>query len=349
VETLTKREKREPAVLLVSVFIVAACALTYELLIGTVSSYYLGSSVLHFSLTIGLFMFFLGVGAFLSKFISNLELEAFINFESMLGVCGGLSVALLQASFCYTEHYYLVALMLTGAIGVLCGFEIPLLTRLLYRYQGLKSTIAHALSFDYVGGLAASIVFPLVLLPNFGTLKTACLVGLVNLCVASLIIWEFRAVLRRPRRMAMLPLLGAAVTALIFMRAEALMSVFEQALYDDEVVFASQSPYQRIVLTQFRDDIRLYLNGDLQFSSQDEHRYHEPLVHYAMQLAHKPRRVLVLGGGDGLAAREVLHYPGLEQITRLNARDQRRRPLRYPRHAAARRRMEIRSRRFRRL
>lgn len=310
-----RRATREPAILLVSVFIVASCALTYELLIGTVSSYYLGSSVLHFSLTIGLFMFFLGVGAFLSKFISQNELAAFITTESLLGVCGGVSVGLLQASFSYTEHYYLVAFLLTGSIATLCGLEIPLLTRLLYRHHGLKSTIAHALSFDYVGGLVASILFPLVLLPNFGTLKTACLVGLVNLCVAGLMIWEFRAKLAHPLRMAIVPFLGALATIVILVRAERVMSVLEQALYDDEVVYASQSPYQRIVLTQFRDDVRLYLNGDLQFSSQDEYRYHEPLVHLPMQLARNPRRVLVLGGGDGLVTRELLRYPDIAEIT----------------------------------
>jgi spermidine synthase len=303
------------AILLVSLGMVAACAITYELLIGTVSSYYLGSSVLHFSLTIGLFMFFLGIGAFLSKFVSSGELEVFVWTELLLGFVGMGSVLVLQASFSLTDHYYLVALVLLGTIATLCGLEVPLLTRMIHRHQGLSATLAHALSIDYVGGLIGSVLFPIVLLPSFGTLKTGCLVGILNISIASLVVYHFRRVLRRISMLAILCAAGVVLGIFQFATAERLVSILEQAVYDDEIVYADQSAYQRIILTQHKDDLRLYLNGDLQFSSLDEHRYHEPLVHIPMQLAKQRGTVLLLGGGDGLAAREILSYPEVSSLT----------------------------------
>ncbi|RYZ86621.1 MAG: polyamine aminopropyltransferase, partial [Proteobacteria bacterium] len=62
------------------------------------------------------------------------------------------------------------------------------------------------------------------------------------------------------------------------------------------------------------DDFRLFLNGNLQFSSKDEYRYHEALVHVGLSSLKDPKRVLILGGGDGLAVREILKYPSIEEV-----------------------------------
>jgi spermidine synthase len=88
----------------------------------------------------------------------------------------------------------------------------------------------------------------------------------------------------------------------------------ERQLYEDPVVYSKRTPYQRLTLTRWRDDIRLYIDGNLQFSSVDEHRYHEALVHPALSIVARPRNVLVLGGGDGLALRELLKYATIERI-----------------------------------
>ena len=104
-------------------------------------------------------------------------------------------------------------------------------------------------------------------------------------------------------------LLGAA-TAL----AGRAVTHFENRIYQDEIIYAATSRYQRIVVTRWRADVRLYLDGHLQFSSVDEYRYHEALVHPAMQSAARRERVLILGGGDGLAAREVLRYPAVRSV-----------------------------------
>jgi spermidine synthase len=67
-------------------------------------------------------------------------------------------------------------------------------------------------------------------------------------------------------------------------------------------------------VTRWRNDVRLFIDGHLQFSSVDEHRYHEALVHPAAAASPGARRALILGGGDGMTAREVLKYPSIERV-----------------------------------
>ncbi|MCA9614366.1 MAG: polyamine aminopropyltransferase, partial [Myxococcales bacterium] len=116
-------------------------------------------------------------------------------------------------------------------------------------------------------------------------------------------------------RTRVLATLVAALLVYGFVRADELTTWTEQDLYDDPIVFATQSPYQRIVVTKHAERTSLFLNGNLQFSSLDEHRYHEALVHPVMASAARRERVLVLGGGDGLALREVFRYGEVREVT----------------------------------
>jgi spermidine synthase len=97
--------------------------------------------------------------------------------------------------------------------------------------------------------------------------------------------------------------------------ADRISSAADNSLYADEVIFSRNTRYQRIVLTRWKDDLRLFLNSHLQFSSRDEYRYHEALVHPGLAALPGARRVLVLGGGDGLAVREILKYPSVQNVT----------------------------------
>src|SRR3989441_5297525 len=97
--------------------------------------------------------------------------------------------------------------------------------------------------------------------------------------------------------------------------ARQITATAEDNIYADEIIFARDTHYQHLVLTRFKDDLRLFLNSHLQFSSRDEYRYHEALVHPGLAAVPAPRRVLILGGGDGLAVREILKYPLVESIT----------------------------------
>jgi spermidine synthase len=307
--------KREAGVLASAILITSLCAIVYELLISSLSAYLLGSSVLHFSLTIGLFMSFMGVGSYLSKFISVNLLDRFVLIENCIGLLGGLSAFLLYLSFSTTEYYYIAAFLLIAAISTCVGLEIPLVTRLLRESTNLKDALANILAVDYIGALAASILFPLVLLPYLGMMRTAFLVGVLNVSVAGFLAIEFKAKLPRYRQhlafsgIAALLLLGGCLYSF------RIVGFLEQYIYQDQVVYAEQSTYQRIILTKFRDDIRLFLDGNIQFSSMDEYRYHEALVHIPLSLARNREEVLLLGAGDGLAVREVLKYPDVQRVT----------------------------------
>ena len=310
-------------VLLAAVLVVATCGLLYELVVGTLSSYLFGNSALQFSLTIGGFMTAMGLGSLAARRVRGNALVWFVGVELGVAAVGGVAAAVLYAAYTYTSLYPVAMGAVVLAIGMLVGLEIPLVSRLLGRGQRLsagelKDTVAGVLAVDYLGALVAAVAFPLLLLPTLGVLRTSFLTGAVNLGVVVLCLWAFRAELRRRgrwRRLVAATALVAVPLAVGAVGAEWLAATFETKLYRDPVVYAEQSPYQRIVLTRSGGDLRMFLDGGLQFSLADEHRYHEALVHPAMALAARRERVLILGGGDGLAAREVLKWPGVRSVT----------------------------------
>ncbi|MHB0870654.1 MAG: polyamine aminopropyltransferase [Chloroflexota bacterium] len=304
-----------PLPLLFSVFVIAACAIVYELMIATISSYLLGDSIYQFSVTIGLFLTSMGMGSYLSRKVQRNLLLTFIAIELLIGAVGGLSTLLLYFTYGSARSIYQPTMYgVIGAIGILAGLEIPILTRILSEKYTLRVNIANVLSFDYLGGLLGSLAFPLLLLPYLGLIRTALVVGLLNVGVAALVLASAWRQLPGRRAVAMLM---AAILALLgtgLANSEPLWEQLEQQLYRDPIVYSAQTPYQHITITQWRDDLRLFLDGNLQFSSLDEYRYHEPLVHPAMAAGDRSE-VLVLGGGDGLAVREVLKYPDVKRVT----------------------------------
>jgi spermidine synthase len=307
--------RRQISLLLVSVWVISICGLVYELIIGTLSSYLLGSSVTHFSITIGAFLFAMGIGSYLSRFVQKDVLRVFLLVEILTGVCGGTAAALLMGVFAFTNYFYLAMFAAILLIGGCMGLEIPLLTRLVSERGPLKDHLANIFSVDYLGALIGSLLFPLVLLPVLGLMATAFATGLLNLAVAAAVIAVFRDRLPSWRSAAMLTGVAATLLFVGLLRASSLSSFFERNLYADRIIYTEQTPYQKIVMTRHKNDLRLFLDGSLQFSLLDEYRYHEALVHPAMTLAAAPRRVLILGGGDGLAVRQVLKHPGVQFIT----------------------------------
>jgi len=303
------------AVLLTSVLLIAACGLIYELVAGALASYLLGDSVTQFSTVIGTYLCAMGVGSWLSRHIGRGLVARFVTVELLVALVGGCSSAVLFLAFVYTGAFRLVLYTLVAVIGVLVGLEIPLLMRILRDRFTFKEVVANVLTFDYLGALGASILFPILLVPHLGLVRSALLFGLVNAAVALWSTLLFRRQLGAPRL-----LIGACVIVLGLLAAgmagaNRITSLAEENLYADEVVLARSSRYQRIVLTAWKNDLRLFLNGHLQFSSRDEYRYHEALVHPGLAAVPGARRVLILGGGDGLAAREVLRYSEVESVT----------------------------------
>lgn len=304
--------------LIVSVFVVASCGLAYELVMAALASYLLGDSILQFSSIIGLYLFAMGIGAHLTRYIKDEDtLTRFIEIELLVGLIGGLCALFLFTAFGFAAAPFrtlLYALVLI--VGTVVGMEIPLVMRVLNREDmDFKELVSRVLTFDYLGALAVSLLFPLLLAPKLGMARSALLFGLLNAGVAWYTARIFRHRLPAYRSLNLRACLVLLVLGAAFVYADRITFAAEQRYFGDPVVFESHSPYQRLAVTQYKDDIRLYINGNLQFSSRDEARYHEALVLPAMQMAARRDRVLILGGGDGLAAREVLKYPEVQQIT----------------------------------
>lgn len=304
-----------PVVLFLSVLLIAACGLIYELIAGTLASYLLGDSVLQFSTVIGTYLFAMGLGSAASRYLKDSLVARFVEIELMVGIVGGFSSSILFLAFAYTHSFGLVLYLQVIAVGLLVGLEIPLLMRILEGRFKFSDLISHVLTFDYLGALAASIAFPLWLVPKLGLVRAAILFGIINAAVALWSTFLFKDDLRsrftlRASAAFVLLLLFAGMFASNWIQSQA-----DDQLYADEVIFSRQTRYQRIVVTKWKDDLRLFLNQHLQFSSRDEYRYHEALVHPGLSSLPGAHRALVLGGGDGLAVRELLKYPNLQSIT----------------------------------
>lgn len=299
---------------LLAILLVAACGLVYELLITTAASYLLGNTVLQYSLGIGIFIGSMGIGSWFSKFVEAPIEAAFLKFQLALATLGALSTLVVHWAFWSSATPSLIVYLLIAVVGALTGFELPLLMRMLKEKAEFNRLIASALALDNIGCLIASLVFPLILLPHLGLIRTAMATGALNLAVVAFGLYYFDL---KPKIRLQLTLVTALLTILLgvgLWQATWIGDMMENRLYQDGIVYSDQSPYQKIVMTNHKRDLRLFLNGQLQFSSVDEHRYHESLVHPAFGLHRSPKRVLVLGAGDGLATREILRYPSVEEI-----------------------------------
>ncbi|MDP5181750.1 polyamine aminopropyltransferase [Blastococcus sp. BMG 814] len=315
---------RSRPLLLAAVAVCAACGLVYELVLLTLSASLVGGGITQTSLIVAGFVAALGAGALLVKPFLPHAATTFVAVEILLGVAGGLSAVTLYVSFSFYGTSTAVLLAATAVLGVLVGAEVPLLMTLLQTgrdgidAEGSGKVLADLNAADYAGALLGGLVWPFVLLPLAGQVRGAAITGLVNLVAAAVVCGLLlrRQMTPRARRTATGALLAAALLlGTLLVQARDIETTARQRLYADPVVAAERSTYQEIVLTERSGDLRLYLDGDLQFSSRDEHRYTESLVHPV--LARDPGRVLVLGGGDGLAAREVLRHPSVREVVQV--------------------------------
>ncbi len=307
----------ESIVLLFTVFVVGLCTIIYELLIGSVSSYFLGDSIKQFSITIGLSMTAMGIGTLFSRQFRTNLIQWFVIIEVLLGLIGGVSIPILFAAYSYTNLYYPIMISLIMLIGILIGLEIPLLTRIMEKHYSLRTNISNVLSVDYFGALAATLLFPFIMLPFLGIFKSSLVTGSINLLVAIFNMWCFRSYLgfKSKRGLKYTTILTAALLGFMILFSSNLINAWESSVYEDRVILSKQSVYQKIVLTKNKQDLRLYLDGHLQFSTIDEYRYHEALVHVPLSLVRNRENILLLGGGDGLAVREILKHDGVQKIT----------------------------------
>ncbi|OON74960.1 polyamine aminopropyltransferase [Streptomyces tsukubensis] len=320
---------------LAGVFVCAACGLVYELELVALASYLIGDSVTQASVVLSVMVFAMGIGALLAKRLRRSAAAGFGAVEAALALIGGCSAMALYAAFAWAgelpgawtsgSRYLLVAFSL--AIGVLIGAEVPLLMVMIQRVrrQDAGGAVADLFAADYVGALVGGLAFPFLLLPFLGQLTGALLTGAVNAVAGgALVLGLFHRDLT-PRARWVLIIANVTVLALLA-AAAVLVDDFERAarraVYGAHVRVAFQSDVQEVVLTGGGDGgggggdggrpVSLYLDGRLRFSQRDGYRYHEALARPAMHGPH--RSVLILGGGDGMAAREVLRTPGVRSV-----------------------------------
>lgn len=308
-------KKMDARLLLVTTLLISICSIIYELLISSISSYLQGDSILQFSITIGLYMSAMGIGSYISKYMRKNLFNKFIFIEMSIGILGGFSSFILFLVNIYTQIYILIMYILIILIGIFVGLEIPILTRIIENNESnVRKNLANIFTFDYIGGLIGSIAFPILLFPKLGFITTAFLVGSINIITAVIIVFKYNKFIENNKITKIISIIILTIMLAFLFTGSMLTEKIEKGLYRDDVILSQQTPYQKIVMTKHKDDLRLFLDGNLQFSSIDEYRYHEALVHIPMTYAKKHDRVLILGGGDGLAARELLKYEDVKEI-----------------------------------
>ncbi len=306
-------------VLGLSMLFVGMCGISYEYTFSRLASDILGNSVKQWGIIIGLMMFFMGVGADLQKYLPDrYNVDNFIFLEVLLGLLGGIGPSVTLYAFGnFHEHFILVHYFFICIIGLMIGLEIPLLTRVNEKtVPSLKHNLGHILKMDYIGSFIGALIWVFILPRFFNVLEISFFLGIINVFVALFTwLWFYRW-MEHPCIIPVFAVLALIILTIGIINGKKITLTAEQKLYKDPIIHSSTSPYQHIVLTKNRaNDIYLYINGHLQFASPDEFIYHEFLVHTVMSVSPNKKRILVLGGGDGMAVREILKYKDVESIT----------------------------------
>jgi len=308
-------DKKKSNVLKIALFATGISGIVAEYILSTLASYFIGDAVVQFALIVSTMLFSMGLGSRLSKYIDTDLLAHFIYLELALSFLVSFCAILVYVT--YGRYSPVFIYFLAIVVGLLIGLEIPIVTRLNQEFEELKINVASILEKDYYGSLVGGLFFAFVGMPYLGLTYTPFVLGMLNFLVA---FWTFiqlknRIVAKHQKRISILFfIIGSTILGgLIF--AKPIIQYGDQKKYRDKIIYQEQTKYQKIVITQWQNNYSLFINSNLQLSSFDEFMYHEPLVHPVMQIAETPQKVLILGGGDGCAVREILKYKTVEDIT----------------------------------
>ncbi|MEP5339190.1 MAG: polyamine aminopropyltransferase [Algibacter sp.] len=308
--------KKNSFVLKAAIFATGFAGIVAEYTLSTLATYFIGNSIFQWTMIVSLMLFCMGLGSRLSKLITKNLIQNFLILETTLSLIVAFSSVLVYALAAVSQYYGIVIYSLCMIIGLLIGLEIPLVVRINKEYEDLKSNISSILEKDYYGSLIGGVFFAFIGLPILGLSYTPFVLGIINFLVALIVFYRFKDKINKTKIVRLKAVLtivfGVLITGIAF--TEPIIQWGEQKKYKDKVVYSEQTKYQNIVLTEWKNEHWLYLNGNLQFCSIDEKMYHEPLVHPIMQLHPNPQRILILGGGDGCAVREILKYSSVEKI-----------------------------------
>ena len=302
-------------ILKISIFATGCAGIVAEFVLSTLASYLLGNSILQWTIVMSLMLFAMGLGSRASRYIINDLFDKFILLEFALSILCSVSV-----SFCYwfatfSHNTNLIIYSLSLLLGLLIGTEIPLVTRINELHEDLRTNISSVLESDYYGALAGGLLFAFFALPYLGLTYTPIALGVINFIVASILLWKFRHLIHYKRSLTVTFWSITSFFLIFVFMVKPIILFSEQKKYKDKIVFEEQTSYQKIVITKWKDDFWLFINGKEQFSTFDEDKYHEPLVHIPLALSKQMKNILLLGGGDGLAVREILKYDKVQNVT----------------------------------
>ncbi len=303
-------------ILKLALFATGMSGIVAEYILATLATYFLGDSVFQWTMIISVMMFSMGLGSRISKIFKTQLVLKFIFIEFALSLLVASSALFAYSVAAYTIYAGFIIYILSISIGILIGMEIPLAIRLNDEFEELRVNIANIVEKDYYGSLLGGLFFAFVGLPYLGLTYTPVVLGFVNFMVAValfIVLWSRLPALKK-KMMVVVTVAFSIVLVSLFFLARPIILHGEQTKYKDKIVFEQQSRYQKIVITQWKKHYWLYINGNQQLSTLDEVLYHEPLVHPVMRLHPIPKSVLIMGGGDGCAAREVLKYKSVEKI-----------------------------------
>lgn len=307
--------KQKSSVLKIALFATGISGIVAEYILSTLASYFIGNAVVQFALIVSTMLFAMGFGSRLSKFIEKELLVKFIYLELILSLL--VSFCALAIYVTYGRYSPVLIYALSIVVGLLIGLEIPIVTRLNEEFEELKINVASVLEKDYYGSLVGGLFFAFVGMPYLGLTYTPFVLGLLNFVVALFTFIYLRKTIKIKSRkvlsVAFIAVGMAILTGLFF--AKPIVQFGDQKKYRDKIVYQEETQYQKIVVTQSQENYSLFINGNLQLSSFDEFMYHEPLVHPVMNIVDSKKNVLVLGGGDGCAIRELLKYDEVASIT----------------------------------
>lgn len=309
--------KLQSNILKLALFATGLSGIVAEYVLSTLATYFLGDSVFQWTMIVSIMLFSMGLGSRFSKYFSNNLLQKFILIEFILSILTAYVSVITYSVSAYYGNSYLIIYSLSIIIGLLIGMEIPIVIRLNNQFEKLHVNVSSVMENDYYGSLVGGVFFAFIGLPYLGLTYTPIILGSINFSVAIGLYFLLKSALEK-RQKIRINLLSLGVMLLLvsgFVFARPIISYGEERRYRDKVVYEEQSKYQKIVITQSKEDFWLFINGNQQLSSIDEVMYHEPLVHPVMRALKNPTDILIMGGGDGGAVREILKYPSVKNIT----------------------------------
>ena len=302
-------------ILKLALFATGLSGIVAEYVLSTLATYFLGDSVFQWTIIVSMMLFSMGLGSRISRYITTNLLRKFIYIEFTLSVITAFVSIITYITSAYYGDNTIIIYGLSILVGLLIGMEIPIVMRLNDEFEELKVNVSSVMEKDYYGSLLGGIFFAFVGLPYLGLTYTPFILGAINFLVACMLIyilWQSMEAKLKSQLIGFIILVAIGIgSGAIF--AKRIIDYGESLRYKDRVILSEQTKYQRIVITQSQDTYWLFLNGNQQLSSIDEVMYHEPLVHPVMGLLNEPKDILVMGGGDGGAVREILKYPSVEK------------------------------------